>query len=210
MAAGGWTRILRRHNGAVNFDLLWNDYKEGFGDLTGEHWIGNDVIHQLTNGEVHQLQVDITLFDGSYMYAKYDSFKIDSENASYSLSVSGYSGSAVDGLAYHNSYAFASKDKDHRNCASQYTGGWWYNNCHTSNLNAMYWYGGSCNQTSKSKCICWSLDFCVTGGNYKEITMKIQGNVPLFDTVCLSISFPSFDSFASTCGLEYTAFPFWG
>ncbi|XP_063438398.1 uncharacterized protein LOC134719319 [Mytilus trossulus] len=41
IAGSGWTVIQRRTNGVTNFNLLWDDYKQGFGSLTAEHWLGN-------------------------------------------------------------------------------------------------------------------------------------------------------------------------
>ena len=32
--------IQRRVNGTVDFAREWNDYEIGFGNLTGEHWLG--------------------------------------------------------------------------------------------------------------------------------------------------------------------------
>ena len=32
-----------------NFFRGWDDYKYGFGNLTGEYWIGNENLHFLTN-----------------------------------------------------------------------------------------------------------------------------------------------------------------
>ncbi len=37
---GPWTRIQRRQDGSVNFDRPWNHTKWGFGQPTGEYWLG--------------------------------------------------------------------------------------------------------------------------------------------------------------------------
>jgi len=32
--------LIARHNGAVNFDRNWEEYKQGFGDPHNEYYIG--------------------------------------------------------------------------------------------------------------------------------------------------------------------------
>ena len=139
---GGWTVFQRRQDGSVDFYRGWNDYKAGFGQLSAEFWLGNDKIHRLTISRPSSLRVELEDWNGVKVYAKYGKFNISDEQAQYRLEVGSYSGTAGDSLAYHNNMAFSTKDrdnnKDSRNCAVEFTGAWWYNSCHNSNLNGQY------------------------------------------------------------------------
>ena len=140
---GGWTVFQRRQDGSVDFYRGWNDYKAGFGQLTAEFWLGNDKIHRLTASRPSSLRVELEDWNGARVYAKYGKFNIGDEQGHYRLEVGSYSGTAGDSLAYHNNMAFTTKDRDNdlwsrTNCAVEYTGAWWYNNCHVSNLNGQY------------------------------------------------------------------------
>lgn len=59
----------------------------------------------------------------------------------YPLRIGSYSGDAGDSLRRHDNMAFSTKDNDndtwHKNCADEYNGGWWYANCHDSQLNGL-------------------------------------------------------------------------
>ena len=149
MSRGGWIVIQRRQNGEVDFYRDWVDYKDGFGSLTGEFWLGNDKIHILTNSVTSKLRIDLKNGEGVKKYAEYLSFSIDNESNKYRSSISGYKGNAGDSLSYHNNYNFTTKDSDndnssYRNCSEEFKGAWWYNACHYSNLNGFY-YNGSHN-----------------------------------------------------------------
>ena len=140
---GGWTVFQRRQDGSVDFYRGWNDYKSGFGQLTAEFWLGNDKIHRLTAARTSTLRVELEDWNRVRVYAKYGKFNIGDEQAKYRLEVGSYSGTAGDSLAYQNKMGFTTKDRDHdivssQNCAVDWTGAWWYSNCHHSNLNGKY------------------------------------------------------------------------
>ena len=139
---GGWTVFQRRKDGSVDFYRGWNDYKAGFGQLTGEFWLGNDKIHRLTASRSSSLRVELEDWYGNKVYAKYGSFSVGDEQAQYRLQVGSYSGTSRDSLKYHNNMNFTTKDRDNdrhpSNCAILYTGAWWYKYCQYSNLNGRY------------------------------------------------------------------------
>ncbi|XP_078355798.1 ficolin-1-like [Oculina patagonica] len=141
MDGGGWTVFQRRLDGSVDFFLGWESYKNGFGDLNGEFWLGNDRLHRLTAGADIMLRVDLEDFETDIRYAKYATFKVADEEDKYRLLIGGYSGTAGDSMAFHNDSMFSTKDNDRNNCAKRFKGAWWYVGCHKANLNGLYLEG---------------------------------------------------------------------
>ena len=92
-AQGGWTVLQKRQDGSVDFYRGWDEYKNGFGDLNGEFWLGLDKIHRLTKQTQNKLRVDLEDFEGNTAYAEYDNFVVADEASDYTLSQLGqYSG----------------------------------------------------------------------------------------------------------------------
>ena len=158
---GGWTLLQKRMDGSVDFYRTWIEYKNGFGNLQGEFWLGNDNIHRLTKGGRMQLRFDLEDFDGRVAYAEYSTFSIENEDAQYKVhDIGSYSGTAGDSFLRGKGhlFRFTTKDKDYdtepsKNCAQFYKGAWWYSNCHTSNLNGKYLKGP---YKSIANGVCWS------------------------------------------------------
>ncbi|KAK2141706.1 hypothetical protein LSH36_1054g00004 [Paralvinella palmiformis] len=143
--SGGWTVILRRKDGSVNFVREWEDYKVGFGSLEGEFWAGNDLIHDLTtDGRNYSLRVDLESYDGEAIFAIYSSFSVGPESDNYRLHVGGYSSAstAKDSLSTHNNMMFSTKTRDNdiysNNCAAKFDACWWFYKCHSSLLTGTY------------------------------------------------------------------------
>ena len=82
----------KRQDGSVDFYRAWNDYKQGFGNLNGEFWLGLDKINRLTVSGRYRLRVDLEDLHGSTAFAEYSSFAVMSERVKYKLSLGSYSG----------------------------------------------------------------------------------------------------------------------
>uniref|UniRef100_A0A672UF41 Fibrinogen-like protein 1 n=1 Tax=Strigops habroptila TaxID=2489341 RepID=A0A672UF41_STRHB len=156
---GGWTVFQRRSDGSQNFDRVWTDYEEGFGNFVsknGEYWLGNKNLHYLTNQGNYTLRIDLTDFEGERRFAQYASFRVADEEYSYVMNCGEYSGTAGDSLtggfhpevkwwADHRGMKFSTRDRDNDNyegnCAEEEKAGWWFNRCHSANLNGLYYKG---------------------------------------------------------------------
>lgn len=110
-------------NGRTDFYRTWTEYSAGFGNLSEEFWLGkadagfsylnhfyflfadksikslfsaisgNDVLYNLTSVGPMSLRVDMC-YGNETVYAHYANFSIDSKERHYTLTVSGYTGSA--------------------------------------------------------------------------------------------------------------------
>uniref|UniRef100_A0A8C4WVH8 Fibrinogen C-terminal domain-containing protein n=1 Tax=Eptatretus burgeri TaxID=7764 RepID=A0A8C4WVH8_EPTBU len=149
---GGWLVFQRRQNGGTNFFRPWADYEVGFGDPADEFWIGLAPLHALSSQARYELRVDLR-DGGSTAYGYYARFHVGSNTTNYLLRLGPFLGNAGDSLMYHHGRVFSTPDKDNdgslTNCAESYRGGWWYHNCHQSNLNGRY------GDTSHSRGVNW-------------------------------------------------------
>ncbi|XP_062132249.1 fibrinogen-like protein 1 isoform X3 [Drosophila sulfurigaster albostrigata] len=145
-AGAGWTVIQRRKDGSVNFNRPWSEYREGFGNLHGEFFLGLENIHVLTKSQPHELFVFLGDFSNQTRYARYSNFVIGNEKEFYELKVLGnYSGTVRDSLLNHINRKFSTPDKDFTTtkCAQSFKSGWWFASCYWSNLNGEYKHFGN-------------------------------------------------------------------
>lgn len=142
-----WTMIQRRMDGSVNFYRGWDEYRNGFGNVDSEFWIGLDNIRLLVQSGYTVLRVELEAGTES-AFAEYNSFYIAGEDDKYRIQVHGYSGTAGDGISCstqfcNNNAPFSTFDNDNDglltdNNAELWRGAWWYHAGHMSNLNGEY------------------------------------------------------------------------
>ncbi|XP_068604837.1 angiopoietin-related protein 4-like [Brachionichthys hirsutus] len=158
-ADGGWTVIQRRQDGSVDFNQLWEAYKEGFGGLNGEFWLGLEKIHAIAKegGYILKLKLADWLGDVASVHL---SFRLGGEDTKYSLQIqkvgpfspleSSLGADAISGLP------FSTQDQDNdlkigANCAKHLSGGWWFSDCGRSNLNGRYFQSPPPKQRNQRK-----------------------------------------------------------
>ncbi|XP_022094717.1 fibrinogen-like protein 1 [Acanthaster planci] len=141
---GGWTVVQRRQDGTVNFDRVFEDYRQGFGDRAGEFWLGNTALRGLTEDTDNvQLRIDMWDWEDNYRYATYNGFRVSGSDFTLSFISGSYDGTAGDSLSYHNGMGFTTRDHDvdrasGGNCGVWLYSGWWFDLCHRANLNGRY------------------------------------------------------------------------
>ena len=153
VSGGGWIVFLRRIDDAEDFpNRVWQDYKRGFGDLTGSFWLGLQHLHELT-ARPATLRVELEDFEGNKRYTEYANFSISGEEDGYRLNIGSYSGDAGDSLGGNNGMKFSTIDKDQDSsgghCSKGRQGAWWYNLCGYSGLTGHYHSTGPHNKMLK-------------------------------------------------------------
>ncbi|ALC38310.1 maker410 [Drosophila busckii] len=135
IVGNGWTVILNKARFTSNFNRTWTEYKQGFGDLNDEFFIGLEKLHLMTKFQPHEIYIKLHYVMGALDFARYSNFSIGNEVESYKLlNYGSYTGS-FNFLEHNLNMKFTTLHRDNdnhysRNCAYHYDFGWWYNKCH--------------------------------------------------------------------------------
>ncbi|KAM4547658.1 angiopoietin-related protein 1a [Odontesthes bonariensis] len=173
---GGWTVLQMRRDGSVNFFRNWENYKKGFGNIDGEHWLGLDNIFNLAKQGNYKLMIEMEDWTGKKVYAEYSSFHLEPESEGYRLRLGTYQGNAGDSFSSNNGKQFTTLDRDRDafsgNCAHFHKGGWWYNACGQTNLNGV-WYSGGVYRSKFQDGIFWA-DYGGGFYSFKSVRLMIR------------------------------------
>ncbi|KAL8571598.1 hypothetical protein ACOMHN_061752 [Nucella lapillus] len=135
------TVILYRKDRASTFNRTWQEFRDGFGDLSSDFWLGLDKIYQLTQSKTYQLRIRIKP-NGTTVYKFYSSFTLNDQAGGYTFTIgSALTDSTQDCMSDLQGAKFSTYDADNdgnadTNCAAVFGGGWWYTgaNCSACNL----------------------------------------------------------------------------
>lgn len=130
---GGWLVFQSRLDGSVDFNRSWSDYRNGFGDASGEYWLGLEHLVELTS-EWSELLIDMEDFERVTEYALYPHFAVEDATANYRLRLGGiFEGTAGDSLGYYYNERFSTYDSErltsHAVCAETLASGFWHYSC---------------------------------------------------------------------------------
>ncbi|XP_068423953.1 angiopoietin-2a [Clinocottus analis] len=173
---GGWTVLQKRFDGHVDFHRTWQEYRKGFGDPSGEFWLGNEFVSRLTVQQSYKLRIHLSDWEGNSGFSQYDQVSLEGEAQNYRIHLKGFSGTAgkISSIGQPGS-DFSTKDADNDKCVCKCsqltTGGWWFDACGPSNLNGMYYQQGqNSNRFNGIKWYYWK----GSGYSLKSTTMMIR------------------------------------
>jgi len=157
----------RRIDGSDDFFRGWQNYKDGFGNLYHDFWLGLDKIHLLSKFGNNKMKFDLWDWEKNTSYSELSYVRVSDESDKYRIMAGAYTGSAGDPFhAYHydlrmQSMRFSTFDNDNDmdpagNCASTFNSGWWFSKCFIVNPNGV-WYPSSSYYGRVSNGIVWDL-----------------------------------------------------
>ena len=118
-----------------NFERSWDEYKEGFGDITSEFRMGNELIHRVTNsGGKYFIFVWAKTPTGNETVSKYGSFYIENESNKYRIH---FDDTLLEGIVSFggannnnvNGMGFSTAEVDEGSICVSKHGPSWYNDC---------------------------------------------------------------------------------
>ncbi|XP_070175362.1 microfibril-associated glycoprotein 4-like isoform X2 [Littorina saxatilis] len=135
-----WNRtvIMSRTSNTLDFNRSWVDYRDGFGDVEGDHWLGLENIRLLSQPQPYPcLVIQFTLSNFSFYIARYLGFGLSDETGNYALDFHEskcLSPPMGDCLGSVKGKPFSTYDADHDDdgggsCAALHQSGWWFGGC---------------------------------------------------------------------------------
>ncbi|CAH1788272.1 unnamed protein product [Owenia fusiformis] len=181
----GWLIVANREDGSVDFNKNWQDFKDGFGSLNGEHFLGFENIRSVLTQGKYEMRTSFTSWEPETRYIDYENVSISDEATGYRLKYKWPATKGTMNNANGLDLAFTTKDRDNDscgdcNCAIDYKGPGWFGRCLASNQFGPYIHNSTCPEPYF--CMTWgsgwpeSLDGTKYNSKYsfKAMDMKIK------------------------------------
>ena len=112
----------------LSFNRTWDEYKNGFGDLNGEFWLGLEKLYVITNQPYvnYLLRFEIRSSSGAVYFNEHNNFYIGDESDQYAVKSIGMEIGHNFNSYIFVGYTFYTPDKDNSpKCGSQHNGFWY-------------------------------------------------------------------------------------
>ncbi|XP_022095921.1 ficolin-2-like [Acanthaster planci] len=153
----GWIVFQRRFDGSVNFNRNWTEYRDGFGDLKGEFWLGNQKLCKLTSKSRWKLRIDLE--DDRARHQTIQAYGFSISGSKYTWTNSGpFQADPLPPQLNGRSFSTYDMDNDedtNSNCAAELKGGWWLDTCNGTS-GAPYGLNGEYQQGPNDRGIIWA------------------------------------------------------
>ena len=166
MKYGGRTIVQLRNTTEEDFYRNWTAYRNGFGSLDADFWLGLEHIYQIVRDRNVDLVVLMKLGNGVRYQRRYFDFRVSGERDGYRMVFSKSRPTAIhplgDSLLASNGSKFSTADVDNDNlsdgnCARIYQSGFWFNACADCNPNGRLLWPPS-GQVSRKEEVFWEND----------------------------------------------------
>ena len=86
-----WIVILQHTSASFNWNLTWASYRDGFGSLDSNYWLGLEQVHQMTSGATYHIRIELQQqTTGKWFFTEYTKFVVGNEtDTNYVLSIDG-------------------------------------------------------------------------------------------------------------------------
>ena len=131
------------------FNRTRNDYKNGFGEVSGEFWLGLEKLYRITNQPYlkYSIRLEMKLTSGVLHYLEYNDFYIGDEKERYKIANIGTATAKTVSYYIYKGHTFFTRDKDTSRKLGATYNGFWYHPTSTSynyvlvNRNVPSWTG---------------------------------------------------------------------
>ncbi|CAH1792728.1 unnamed protein product [Owenia fusiformis] len=127
---GQWLVVAHRFDGSIDFNRTWNEYKAGFGNISGEFFIGLQALFRLTLRNTFMVRFEMINNSGIMIYLENDGFTISDEHDRFRFSVHDFLENRRNGsFAYMPNTRFSTWDNDNNHdisCVQQTGGPFWH------------------------------------------------------------------------------------